>query len=192
MFPLENKFKVGICLVLTSLLNGSSNTVVIILEPIMLSRGNSSDEVLIAGILYLVITIPFPFLFGYWIDHTVHRNCNNHGRLVRNRSSANTSDQRCNPIMAVLSTYHLLRHRWRCSYNLVLVHFQSLVTRTRCRHDKYRLFLVAHSGDLGADACVSHLVNRYCRRRVFVSVSRMHRFTACIVSVQNVIYHVWI
>lgn len=64
-------YKLGLSLIVASLLNGSTNAVIIILEPILLDRGYASSQVFVAGVCYLVVSIPAPWLFGAWIDRTL-------------------------------------------------------------------------------------------------------------------------
>lgn len=67
----QYKYKLALSLIVASLLNGSTNSVIIILEPILLDRGYGSSQVFAAGVCYLVVSIPAPWLFGAWIDRTL-------------------------------------------------------------------------------------------------------------------------
>jgi len=69
-FPVENRGKIAIALVVVCVLAAASNAITIVLEQILLDQGYGNSEVFVSGLLYLVPCIFFPLAFGILVDST--------------------------------------------------------------------------------------------------------------------------
>lgn len=78
----DDRVAIVLCVGLASVLGGVSNAVTVLLEQLLVDRGNSNAAISVSGMLFLFPGIPMPYIAGWCISLAQRRRSLAHGTFV--------------------------------------------------------------------------------------------------------------